>query len=66
MTRGQRILVAGTLKYMGFSTKMTDDNSILVALNRGISTSEVREALERVFDEIQFNVEYWYGKVKVS
>jgi hypothetical protein len=67
MTTEQLLLVGYELHQAGFSVRSTlADGFILVALNRGISTSEVREALEQVFGEIQFSIEYWYGKVKVS
>ena len=65
MTDWQLQMVSSELRYLGFSTQITN-TAVIVALNRALYVSEVREALGQVFDEIQFSVEQWYGKVKVS
>ena len=64
-SRFQLAAIANELHNLGFSTRITD-SSVLVALNRVLYTSEVREALSQVFDEIEFNIRQYYGKVKVS
>ncbi len=62
-------LIAESLKASGFKTEVRK-NSVVVSLNRNISTMEVKMALDttidEIDDEIKLSVRSANGKVQVS
>lgn len=48
-------IIAAILNSLGFVTRITG-NSVIVSLNRQLSTLEVEQALSQEFDTIEFKV----------
>lgn len=48
-------IISAILAQLGFVTRITG-NSVIVSLNRPLSTLEVETALEQEFDTIEFKV----------